>query len=86
MKKRIFFISCEEAQHICDKSQYAEATLWEKVKLNIRLSWCKITRAYTKNNRKLTKAIQTSNIECLKQNERKELNDHFQHELENQNQ
>ena len=85
MKKRTLFISCEEAQHICDKTQYAEATIWEKVKLNIRLSWCRITRAYTKKNRKLTKIINTSSIECLKQKEREELKEQFQHELRSQN-
>ena len=43
MKKSILFISCEEAHHICDKNQYGEATAWERFKLGIRLSWCKIT-------------------------------------------
>ena len=40
MKKSILFISCEEAHNICDKSQYGEATGWERVKLGIRLCWC----------------------------------------------
>ncbi|WP_299557077.1 hypothetical protein [Seonamhaeicola sp.] len=76
-KKGFLFISCEEAQYICDKAQYDEASLWEKFKLNIRLSWCKITRAYYKNNTMLTKKIKESNVECLdpncKKNMKKEL-------------
>ncbi len=65
MKKSLLFVSCEEAQHICDKAQYDEAGLWEKIKLNIRLSWCKITRAYYKRNIKLTEKIKESQVECL---------------------
>ena len=72
MEKRFLFITCEEAKHICDKSQYGEATLWEKIKLTIRLSWCKITRAYSKRNKTLTNTIKSSKIECLKQNEQEE--------------
>ena len=55
MKKSILFITCDEAKHICDRSQYGEASVWEKFKLNVRLSWCAVTRAYSRRNRKLTK-------------------------------
>lgn len=64
-KKGILFISCEEAKHICDKAQYNEASLWEKIELNIRLSWCKFTKAYYKNNTKLTQKLKESQVECL---------------------
>jgi hypothetical protein len=86
MKKSFLFISCEEAEHICDKSQYGEATLWEKIKLNIRLSWCKITRAYTKRNSVLTKTIKSSKVECLKHHEQQELKENFNNKLSKQNQ
>jgi hypothetical protein len=86
MEKRFLFISCEEAKHICDKSQYGEATLWEKFKLNIRLSWCKFTRAYTKRNRTLTKTIKSSKVECLKLQEQQKLKEKFNSLLKNQNQ
>lgn len=85
MKKNFLFISCEEAQHICDKSQYGEATLWEKFKLNIRLCWCRITRAYTKKNRTLTKTIKTSKVECLKKEEQQALKKSFEEQLQQQN-
>ncbi|OUR91363.1 hypothetical protein A9Q87_10395 [Flavobacteriales bacterium 34_180_T64] len=85
MKKRLLFISCEEAQHICDKTQYEEATFWEKTKLNIRLSWCRITRAYSIKNGKLTDIVNNSNVECLKHNEREDIKEQFQNELNNQN-
>jgi hypothetical protein len=81
MKKIKLFISCEEAQLICDKMQYNEATFYEKFKLNLRLTWCKLTRTYSKKNRALTKAVKHSNIECLKAKERKGLIEAFEEEL-----
>ncbi|MFC4721410.1 hypothetical protein ACFO5O_03685 [Geojedonia litorea] len=85
MKKNFLFISCEEAQHICDKSQYGESTFWEKIKLNIRVSWCRITRAYIKKNRTLTKTIKSSKVECLKIEEQKALKKSFEEQLQQQN-
>lgn len=58
-------LPCDEANHVCDKAQYKEATLWEKIKLNIHLIYCRVCREYTKNNAKLTKKIKESKVECL---------------------
>ncbi|AXG67957.1 hypothetical protein KORDIASMS9_00139 [Kordia sp. SMS9] len=68
-----FFISCEEAQHICDKSQYGEAGFWEILKLKLRLSWCHITRAYSSKNAKLTELVQKSNIDAIEQKKKDEM-------------
>ena len=84
MEKRFLFITCEEAKHICDKSQYGEANFWELIKLNLRLSWCKITRAYTKRNRKLTKTLKTSNTDCMSNSERDTMQKKFNEELAKQ--
>ncbi len=81
MKKSFLFVSCEEAQHICDKTQYGEATSWERVKLSIRLSWCRITKAYSKNNNKLTEAVQKAEVNCLKNDERTKIQNEFEKEL-----
>ncbi len=56
---------CSEANHVCDKTQYKNATLLEKIKLNIHLIYCRACRKYTKNNTKLTFKIKESKIECL---------------------
>jgi hypothetical protein len=85
MKKSFLFITCEEAHHICDKSQYGEATVWEKIKLTIRLSWCKISRAYTKKNKTLTKTLKSTKVDCLKQEEQQALREQFESKLSNQN-
>ena len=86
MGKSFLFISIDEAKQICDKSQYGEATFWEKVKLNIRLLWCKIARAYTKRNTQLTHSIKSSKIDCLKHLEQQELKAKFESQLKKQKQ
>ncbi|GAA3616665.1 hypothetical protein Q4Q39_00945 [Flavivirga amylovorans] len=65
MSKSKIFIPCDDANHVCDKTQYKEASLWEMIKLNIHLIYCRACRKYTKNNTKLTKAIKKSDVECL---------------------
>lgn len=49
-----YFISCEKANHVCDKSQYKEASFLEKMKLTLHLAYCSACRKYTRNNAKLT--------------------------------
>ncbi|MCF1420133.1 hypothetical protein [Mangrovimonas futianensis] len=85
-KKSILFISCDEAYHICDKSQYNDASLWEKLKLNLRLIWCKHTRGYISKNKKLTHSLKQSKVQCMKHSEKQSLKDHFSKELQKQNQ
>ncbi|GAA4113496.1 hypothetical protein GCM10022393_12530 [Aquimarina addita] len=56
-KENKIFVSCEDANHFCDKNQYKEASFWEKVRLNIHLIYCKACRKYSKNNNTLTRLI-----------------------------
>ena len=58
-------IPCNEANHVCDKTQYKEASLWEMIKLNMHLIYCRACRKYTNNNGKLTKTIKKAEVECL---------------------
>lgn len=81
---RLFFITKEQAFHICDKTQYRESTSWEKVKLTFRYVWCTTTRKYVNRNTKLTKAIEASKLECLQHHERKLLEERLEQHLKNQ--
>jgi hypothetical protein len=81
MKKSFLFISCDEAKHICDKSQYGEATGWEIFKLKLRLSWCHISQSYSKRNQKLTDVVEKSQVDCLNSAERSKLKEKFKKEL-----
>lgn len=81
---RNFLIKCDKANHICDKSQYEEASLFEKIKLNLHLIFCSFCRKYSKNNLKLTDCIEKSNVECLDDSIKKEMKVNFEKELSNQ--
>jgi hypothetical protein len=80
-KKNKLFISCEEASHNCDKSQYNEATFWEKFKLNIHLLYCQACQNYSSNNNKLSTVIKESNVDCLDIEDKQEMKDCFEKEL-----
>jgi hypothetical protein len=84
MKKNFLFISCEEAKHICDKTQYNEATLLERFKLKLRLSWCHLTKSYLEQNSLLTESIHKAGIDCLNLSEKERLQKKFNAELAKQ--
>jgi hypothetical protein len=86
MKQSFLFINCDEAKHICDKAQYGEASSWERVKLTIRLAYCRITQNYSAKNGKLTESIEKADVKCLKAEERKKIENQFQAELAKQQQ
>lgn len=81
-KKYKVFVSCDVANHVCDKTQYNEASLWEKIKLNLHLLYCKACRKYTQNNQKLTKAIKESEVQCLDAIAKEHIKEQFEAELE----
>ena len=58
-------MKCQKANHVCDKSQYKEAGLWDKFKLTFHLIYCRACRKYSSKNNKLTKTIEDSNIKLL---------------------
>lgn len=47
-------ITCNEATEICDKSQYKEASVWEKIKLGTHLFLCKKCGLYAKQNKMMS--------------------------------
>jgi len=53
-----FIISCDEATTICDKNQYGEASLMEKIQLNFHLLFCKYCKKYTKQNSFMSKVFE----------------------------
>ena len=76
-------MSCDEAVNTCDKAQYNEASLLEKLKHTIHLIYCKTCRKYSANNSKLTKLVHKPEVECLKNCEKEKLQENFKKELEN---
>jgi predicted anti-sigma-YlaC factor YlaD len=75
------FIKCEDANHKCDKSQYKEASFWEKVTLNIHLIYCAVCRKYSARNAKLTNAINQSKPKCIPKEQKELLKERLQKEM-----
>lgn len=51
-------LTCDEASAICDKSQYNEASFWEKIKLQVHLFLCKKCELYSKQNKIMSTCLQ----------------------------
>ena len=81
--KNTLFINCDEAKLICDKSQYNESTWWDRFRLNIRLIYCNITRAYSKRNQQLSKLVTDDKVECMENKAKVDLKTKFEKELQN---
>ncbi|QDO93763.1 hypothetical protein FNB79_07155 [Formosa sediminum] len=75
------FLSCEEASHVCDKAQYKESTLWERIKFGIHILFCTVCRKHSVDNQKLTKAIEKSKIACLDKKSKSEMKTCIEQEL-----
>ena len=76
-------LKCSEANHICDKTQYKEASLWEKIKLNIHLLYCRACREYTARNTKLTKTVKNPNVATVSRDEKAQLQEILNKERQN---
>lgn len=82
-----FIINCDEATTICDKNQYGEASIYDKIKLNFHLFMCKYCMKYTKQNGIMTQIFgkhlrPCSGSEELSQEEKKELQKNLQKEID----
>lgn len=71
-------ITCDQATTICDKTQYGESTILERVKLQLHFLGCGLCRLYTKQNIMLSKIYKrkakierkNNNHICLSQEEK----------------
>jgi len=72
-------LSCDEATKICDKNQYGEASLWDKIRLSFHLFLCEKCGMYSKQNTVLTKCYNKHKDEegrkehCLSEADKKHL-------------
>lgn len=66
-------ISCEKAAKICNKSQYNEASLWEKLQLHMHLLVCKTCAKFSKKNTQLTSLCDQANLQGLSEKEKAEM-------------
>jgi hypothetical protein len=83
-EKKLFFINCDDAKYICDKSQYNESSFWDRFRLSVKYLFCNITRSYVKRNRQLSSLFQNNNVDCMCSEAKGKLRTNFDKELKNQ--
>lgn len=62
--------SCEKASHICDKAQYDEATLFEKLRLKFHLLRCTKCALHSKKNGELTSLCNKARLSTLSEEDK----------------
>lgn len=63
-KIKSLFFSCSESEKCCDKAQYDEASLMEKMKIHIHIFFCQPCREYTRKNNKLSELVKQANLKA----------------------
>lgn len=58
------FITCEEATAICNKNQYGEASMWDKIKMGFHSLGCVHCKTYSSQNTILTKLMGNHTKSC----------------------
>ncbi len=76
-------MKCENANHVCDKNQYKEASFLERVKLTIHLIYCMACRKYSVRNNKPSDAIKMSNLKSISKEDKKVLKERLHQEMSN---
>ena len=73
-------LECNNANHICDKNQYKEATFREKVRLTFHLIYCRACRKYTSRNNKLTNLVKNPDVKTVSSEDKGILKERLQKE------
>ncbi len=75
------FLKCNEAAHVCDKSQYKEASLSEKLKLKLHLLLCGLCRNHAHRNTKLSQTLKSCKVKTLPPQAKMKIETDFQEAL-----
>jgi len=75
------FINCEKAGLVCDKVQYEESSLIEKIGLNIHVVFCGPCKEHAKKNVKLTELLKQAKIQNMPEDKKEALQQLINEEL-----
>jgi hypothetical protein len=73
--------NCNDASHICDKSQYAESTATERLLMKLHQWMCRICREHSAENSKLTEALHKAELKTLPEEDKAVLRRTIQQEI-----
>lgn len=71
-------LNCEDAASYCNKAEYNEASISDKVKLKFHLIFCKPCKEYNHKNHKLTQLLKKADLKSCSENEK----DRYRHYTE----
>lgn len=74
-------ISCEQAATICDKKQYKEASLLERLSLIFHIFLCKTCLKHTTRNSHLTTLCEKANLHVLSEKEKERMKEELQNQI-----
>ncbi len=74
-------ISCDEAALICNKSQYHEASLMEKLKLRLHVLFCSTCSSFTRRNKQLSQLFRKAGLHFLSDSAKEQIRQKIQKEL-----
>lgn len=80
---RKLMIDCETSAHYCDKLQYNEATAKERFHYKMHVFICKVCKAHSERNTKLSHACNKANLNTMPQQDKELLKAKFKKELQN---
>ena len=75
------FVNCKEAGHMCDRTQYDEATIREKLLLRFHILFCRACRKHSARNFKLTKLMRRAGLHTVDPNRKQVMRDLIEEEL-----
>ncbi|MCH7783876.1 MAG: hypothetical protein IIB06_00445 [Bacteroidetes bacterium] len=74
-------IDCNKAAYICDKSQYKEASFWEKIRLSLHNIYCNFCKKHSLRNKKLTKVLKNFKLKSINSSEKEAIRNLIEKEI-----
>lgn len=68
--KSFLNLNCEEAAGYCNKAEYEEASLQDKIKLRLHLFFCNQCKEYNHNNHKLSRLLDKADLQACTEEEK----------------
>ncbi|MEZ7496152.1 hypothetical protein QO206_11675 [Leeuwenhoekiella aequorea] len=75
------FVDCKKAGHLCDKVQYKDASLFEKLSVVVHNMVCKHCSDYSERNLRLTKLINDPKCKKMPEDCKKRIQQELDREL-----
>lgn len=73
--------NCGAAAKTCDKSQYQESSLLDRILMKMHHLMCRVCREHSAENTKLTNALQKADVKTLTRDEKEHIRKKVQQEI-----